>query len=140
MKTLSWMAAAALAALLVVGPSHAADEVPNINKRGSDEKKFAAKLAEAIVTEARTSVKGGVSLKKFTTKTPKAGRAEWHLTAAFKTAALKRDAHADIVVHIDTSDKDKWEVTRIVYNDDVKSLAKFNRKNVDALVDKLNGK
>jgi hypothetical protein len=140
MKTLSWMAGAALAALLVVLPARAADEVPNINKRGTDEKKFAAKVAEAIVKAARTSIKGDVSLEKFATKTPKAGRTEWHLTVGFKTAALKRDAQADIVVHLDTADKDRWEVTRIVYNDDVKSLAKFNRKNIDALVDKLNGK
>jgi len=140
MKTLSWMAVAALAALLVAQSARAADEVPNINKRGADEKKFAGKVAEAIVKAARTSIKGDVSLDKFTTKMPKPGRTEWHLTAGFKTAALKRDAQADIVVHIDTSSKDKWEVTRIVYNDDVKSLAKFNRKNVDALVDKLNGK
>jgi hypothetical protein len=133
------MAGAALAALLLALPARAADEVPNINKRGTDEKAFAGKVAEAIVKAARTSIKTA-KLDKFTAKTPKPGRTEWHLTAGFQTAALKRDAQADIVVYIDTSDKNKWEVTRIVYNDDVKSLAKFNRKNVDALMDKLNGK
>jgi hypothetical protein len=141
MKTLSWMAGAALLALVVALPARAADDdpVPNINKRGKDEKAFAAKVAEAIVKTARTSIKSA-ELENFKSKAPKAGRTEWHLTTGFKTAALKRNAQADIVVHIDTSDKDKWEVLRIEYKDNVKSLTKPNRKNLDAMVDKLNGK
>jgi hypothetical protein len=139
MKTLSWMAVAALAALLVAGPARAGDEVPNINKRGTDEKKFAAKLAESIVKAARTSVKE-VTLEKSAIKEPKKGRTEWHLTAGFKGRATKKDYEANIIVYIDTLDKDKWEVYKIDYKDNSKNVIGYSKKNVTAMVNKLNGK
>jgi hypothetical protein len=138
MKTLSCMAVAGLAALLLALPARAGD-VPNINKRGKDEKAFAEKVAVAIVKAARTSVRD-VSLEKFTSKSPRDGRTDWYLTASFKGRVTKKDYTADIKIHLDTSDKDKWEVLRIEYRDNSKNIVGFNRKNVDAMVDKLNGK
>src|SRR6266511_760720 len=140
MKTLCRSCAALAALVLVVAAARAADDdVPNINKRGDDEKKFAEKMATAIVKTARTSVKSA-SLEKFEKKNPKEGRTEWHIKADFKGAATGKAYTADMVVHIDTSDKDKWEVLRIDYSDDSKAIVGFNRKNVEAMVKKLNGK
>jgi hypothetical protein len=133
------MAAAALVSLVATLPARAGDETPNINKRGKDEKAFAEKVAVAIVKAARTSVKEA-TLENFKSKSPKAGRTEWHLTAGFKGRATKKDYTADIVVHLDTSDKDKWEVLRIEYKDNSKNVVGYSRKNVTAMVDKLNGK
>jgi hypothetical protein len=116
-------------------------QVPNINKRGTDEKVFAGKLAKAIVTKARTSVKDAtVEVEKFEKKEPKAGHTEFHIKANFKGAITKKDYTAKIVIYIDSSDKSRWEVTRITYEDDSRNVVGFNRKNVDALVDRLNGK
>ena len=80
------------------------------------------------------------TVTKYEKKEPKAGRTEIVITAAYKGAVSKKDYTANITVHVDTADKDKWEVTRIEYKDDSKSLVGFNRKNLDALVNKLNGK
>jgi len=140
MKTVSLVAAVALAALVVALPARAADEdVPNINRRGKDEKAFAARVAEAVVKTARTSVRD-VTLEKFTSKTPKEGRTDWFMTANFKGRVSKKDYTADIVVHIDTSDKDKWEVMRVEYKDNSKNVVGPNQKNLRAIVDRLNGK
>jgi hypothetical protein len=129
----------ALAVLLAPLARAAADEVPNINKRGDDEKKFVEKLVNAIVPSARASVKSA-TLTKYEKKEPKAGRTDFHITAGYKGVITKKDHVADIVVQCDTSDPKKWEVTRIEYKDDSASPLGPSRKNLDALVDKLNGK
>lgn len=135
-KTLAVFAVIAIVAPIV----RAADtDVPNINKRGDDEKAFAEKLAASIVKAARTSVKKS-TLDKFEKKTPKEGRTEWHISAKFEGAATKADYVADIVVSLDTSDKNNWEVLNIEYKDTSKSLLGHNRKNIEMMVKKLNGK
>ena len=133
------LAALVLAAFLVSAARAADEEVPNINKRGDDEKAFAEKVAVAIVKTARTSVKTA-SLKSFEKKTPKAGRTVWHISADFEGRATKKDYVADIVVTLDTESKDRWEVLNIEYSDNSKSLVGHNRKNVEEMVKKLNGK
>lgn len=132
---------AVIALIAIVAPIvQAADtEVPNINKRGDDEKAFAEKLAVSIVHAARTSVKKAM-LDKFEKKMPKEGRTEWHLSAKFEGTATKADYVADIVVILDTADKNNWEVLNIEYKDTSKSLVGHNRKNVAMMVKKLNGK
>jgi hypothetical protein len=130
-----------LMAVLVVLSPGARAEVPNINKRGDDEKAFVKKVAAAVVKEARTSIKQDkVTLEKFEKKTPKEGRTEWHIKADFPGAATGKEYTAEIVVVIDTSDKEKWEVLRIDYSDNSKSVVGYNRKNVENMVKKLNGK
>lgn len=140
MKTLSkGLAAFAVLALLTSGARAADVEVPNINKRGDDEKAFAHQMATAIVHAARSSI-NKTTLDKFEKKSPKDGRTEWHINAGFKGAGTGKDYTAEIVILIDTSDKDKWEVLRIDYDDNSKNVVGFNRKNVEAMVKKLNGK
>ena len=68
----------------------------------------------------------------------KEGRMNLTLTAGYKGAITKTKYTADIVVHLDTSTKDKWEVLRIEYKDDNESPVKFSSKNVEALVNKFN--
>jgi hypothetical protein len=133
--------ASILAVLALLAPlAQAADEVPvpNINKRGDDEKAFVKKLTNAIVANARTSQKSA-TVEKFEKKEPKAGRTEYHIKAGFKGAITKKDYTANIVVIIDSEAKDKWEVLRIDYDDNAKGLP-INRKNLEKLPAKLNGK
>jgi hypothetical protein len=129
-----------VAVIAVLSPGVKA-ETPNINKRGDDEKAFVKKLAAEIVKQARTSInKDKVTLEKFEKKSPKEGRTEWHIKADFPGAATGKEYTAEIVVLIDTSDKEKWEVLRIDYSDNSKSVVGYNRKNVEAMVKKLNEK
>jgi hypothetical protein len=60
------------------------------------------------------------------------------ISAGYKGALIKTKYSADIVVHLDTSDKGKWEVLRIDYKDNNKSPVPFSSKNVDALVRTFN--
>jgi len=132
--------ASILAVVALLAPlARAADEVPlpNINKRGDDEKAFVKKLANAIVPAARSSIKSA-TVEKYEKKEPKAGRTEYHITAGFKGVASKKDYTATIVVYIDSSDAKKWEVTRIKYSDDSKNVIGPSTKKVNALVDKIN--
>jgi hypothetical protein len=139
MKTVSkTLAVLALAIVLSPLARAADDEVPNINKRGDDEKAFVSKVANTIVKNARTSIKTS-TLESFEKKTPKEGRTEFHIKAGYKGGVVGTKYTADIVVQVDTSDKEKWEVLRIDYSDNNKGLG-FNRKNVDGLVSKFNGK
>jgi hypothetical protein len=126
-------------AALLAPLARAAGEVPNINKRGDDEKKFVEKLANAIVSAARTSIKSA-TLTKYEKKEPRAGRTDFNITAGYKGAITRKDHTANIVVHCDTSNPKKWEVMRIEYKDDSPSPLGPSRKNLDALVDRLNGK
>ena len=139
MKVLTKTVGVLALAILLSPVARAADEdVPNINKRGDDEKVFVEKMANSIVKNARTSVKSA-TLEKYDKKTPKEGRTEFHIKAGYKGGIVGTKYTADVVVLVDTSDKDKWEVLRIDYSDNNKGLG-YNRKNVENLVPKLNGK
>jgi hypothetical protein len=132
--------ASVLALLVLLAPlTRAADEVPNINNRGSDEKKFVEKLTRAVLSAARSSVKSA-KLVKYEKKEPKPGRTELHITAEVKGAERKQDYSASIVVHIDTPDDKSWEVLRIEYRDTSKTLVPINRKSIEEVAEKLNGK
>jgi hypothetical protein len=126
------------AAAVLSGSARGA-EVPDFNNRGSadKEKAFVERVAKTIVDEARTSV-GDVTLKEYKFTEPKAGHKELTMSVGYKGAVTKTAYTADIVVHLDTSTKDKWEVLRIEYKDNNSSPIGFSRKNVDALVNKFN--
>ena len=103
------------AAALLSGSARGAD-LPSFNKRGSgekEEKAFVGEVAKAIVQEARSSV-GDVTLKEYKfNEEAKEGRMNLTLSAGYKGVVTKTGYTADIVVHLDTSTKDKWEVLRI---------------------------
>ncbi len=115
-------------------------DLPNINARGSDEEEFLGKMAEAIVSAARPSVRtASVELKDWKKSILKGNRIDYHIVARFK-GITKKDHTATIVMRIDTTNKDDWEILRIEYKDTSRNFLGFNRKNLDKLIDKLNGK
>jgi hypothetical protein len=127
------------AAALLCGSARA--EAPNFNKRGTTEaeqKAFAKDVAQTIVKAARSSAKD-ITLQEHKLKDGKEGRMELTLSAGYKGAVLGTKYSADIVVHLDTSTKDKWEVLRIEYKDNNKSPVPYSNKDVDALVNTFNG-
>jgi hypothetical protein len=115
-------------------------DVPSFNKRGTgdkEEKAFVEQVAKTIVDEARSSAKD-VTLQEYKFKEGKEGRKELVMSAGYKGAVTSTKYSADIVVHLDTSTPDRWEVMRIDYTDNNKSLVGWSRKNVEALVKKFN--
>jgi hypothetical protein len=131
----------ALLCSLVVLPAVAwADGAPNFKKRGDLEKRFVSEACVAIIKAARTSAKNP-SLSRYEYKAVKdrPGRTELHIKGKFSGLITGSDYTADIVVHIDTRDKNSWEVLRIDYEDNSKNVVGYNRKNVANLVKKFNG-
>jgi D-aminopeptidase len=116
-------------------------DTPNFNKRGStdkEEKEFVEQVAQTIVKEARSSVKD-ITLQEYKFKEgAKEGRMNLTISAGYKGAVIKTKYSADIVVQLDTSDKDNWKVLKIEYKDNNKSPVSFSSKNVEALVKTFN--
>jgi len=130
------------AAALLSGSASGAD-TPNFNKRGSNEKEekaFVEEVGQTIVKEARSSVTAkDVTIKEYKFKDVKDGHKELRISAGYKGLVTKTNYTADIVIHLDTSTKDKWEVLRIEYKDDNDSPIGYSVKGVNALVNKFNG-
>ncbi len=128
----------ALLCVVLLATGARGEEVPNFKKIGDLEKKFVSEVCVTIIKAARRSAKNP-SLHRYEYKEPKPGRKELHIKGKFSGVISGTEYTADIVVYIDSKDKDSWEVLRIDYEDNSKNVAGFNRKNVDNLVKKLNG-
>jgi hypothetical protein len=124
-------------ALLAVPALVSADDPPSFKKRPGEEKEFMAKVGDAIVHAARPTAKK-ISLVEYKVERPKAGRTDFNIKMEFHGIATGTRYVADIVVLTDTSDKDKWEVLNIKYNDNSKSVTGYNEKNVQDLITKFN--
>jgi len=125
------------AAFLVVPAARADDDLPNFNKRGDSDKDFAKRVGITIVKKARPTTKDfTLQDYKFKDVKDKEGRTELRIEIGYKGATGFTKYTAKPVVLIDTSNKDKWEVLRIDYEDNNKLT--FSRKNVENLVKEFN--
>jgi hypothetical protein len=124
---------------LLVGTA-GADDVPNFKKKGDLEKKFVSEVCVAVIKAARTSAKTP-SLYRYEYKKveDKPNRTELHIRGKFSGVVTGSEYTADIVVHLDTRDKDSWEVLRIDYDDNSKNVVGPNKKNIEKLIRKFNG-
>jgi len=122
-------------AVLLAPVARAADDVPNFNKRGDDDKEFAKRVGITIVKKARPTTKD-FTLQNYKFKETKTGRTELQLEVGYKGATGFTKYTAKPVVLIDTSNKDKWEVLRIDYDDNNKLT--YNRKGLENLVKDFN--
>jgi len=122
-------------AILLAPAARAADDVPNFNKRGDDDKEFAKRVGITIVKKARPTTKD-FTLQNYKFKETKTGRTELQLEIGYKGATGFTKYTAKPVVLIDTSNKDKWEVVRIDYEDNNKLT--YSRKNLENLVKEFN--
>jgi hypothetical protein len=136
-------AALALLAVLAGTPARAADEeVPSFKKRGDNEKTFVTKVGTAIVKAAHPTAKT-IEVdkdKKYEITEPKKGRKELRIRMTYQGAVsklVKKTPYvADIVVLVDSTDKEKWEVLNIKYKDDNK--VPHSEKKVQALISRFN--
>jgi hypothetical protein len=140
-STLRLLSVAVGLALLAAAARADDESAVRINKRGTDEKKFAAELGKAIVKAAHGTSKDQTLVKHETVK-PKEGRTDLKVTMEYAGAlsgavsSKKYTAHID--VKIDSSNKDNWEVLNIDYKDDNK--VPYSAKKVQELIKKLNEK
>jgi hypothetical protein len=130
---------AALAALALLvgawGTVRAADDNISFKKRGEKEKEFVTNVGKAIVTAAHKTGKK-VALVEYKIETPKANRTNLKIKMEYYGAVSKKRYVADIVVKIDSTDKEKWECLNIEYTDNNK--IKHSETKVQALIKEFN--
>jgi hypothetical protein len=128
---------ACLALLACCPVAKAADDGISFKKRGDAEKTFVTKVGKAIVKAARTSGQK-VELDKYDYTSPKTGRTHLNIKMNYTGLVSRKKWTADIVVIIDSTNKDSWEVLNIKYSDNNPNPVGPNERKVQALIKKLN--
>lgn len=121
--------------LLLAGSATAADDI-SFKKRGDSEKVFVARVGDAIVHAAHMTSKKR-ELLKFAFTNPKPNRTELAIKMEYYGAVTNKRYVADIVVKIDSSNKDAWEVLNIEYADTNTGVAE-NVKKIQELIKDMN--
>jgi hypothetical protein len=100
-------------------------------------KEFVTKVGDVIVKAARSKPRK-VELADFSYASPKANRKELTLKMTYTGAVTRVKFTADIVLLLDTADKEKWEVLNIRYSDSNRSPVPYSEKKVLDLIKKFN--
>jgi hypothetical protein len=125
---------AGLALLLAAGPARADDDV-SFKKHVEAEKRFVTAVGKAVVKAAHGTGKKAALVKYEFTK-PKPNRTELVLKMEYYGLVSDKKYVADIVIKIDSSNKDAWEVLNIDYTDN--NTMAYNAKKVQELIKRLN--
>jgi hypothetical protein len=124
----------ALLVLALVSQAARADGI-SFKNRGNEEKVFITKVGEAIVQAAHPTGRRP-ALVEYKVTNPKPNRTEFTIKMEYYGAITGKRYVADIVVKIDSSNKEAWEVLNIDYSDNNNVAA--NVKNVQLLIKDLN--
>src|SRR4051812_27051096 len=96
---------AALARLVLAGAAAARDDDDvSFRRRGDEEKRFVARVAEAVIKAAHHTAKK-VELEKYEYTHPKPNRTELAMKVVYHGAVTNKSYTADVVVKIDSSNK-----------------------------------
>jgi hypothetical protein len=137
MTRLSTASLALLAGLTLTALARPADDDSlSFKRRGSEEKQFAARVGEAIVKAAHGTAKK-VTLVKYEYQHPKANRTDLVLKMEYHGAVTDKRYLADVVVKIDSTDKNAWEALNIDYVD-TNATVKHNEKKIQELLKQFN--
>jgi hypothetical protein len=126
---------ALVVALAVFGPAAAADDIPTFKSRKDMEKKFVSSVCIAILKAAHFSGREP-AMEKYEYEEVKKGRTKLTIRGSYKGLTTGKQYQADITIHLDTLDPDKWEVLRVEYSDN--NNDPHNRKKLEQLVKKFN--
>jgi hypothetical protein len=134
-----WLRAALLAGAVLLaagtGPARAADEDVSFKRRGDEEKQFVAKVGRAVVKAAHPTGKNP-ELVQYEVKNPKPNRTELHIQMDYKGQVTNKTYKANIVVKVDSTNKDAWEVLNIDYSDN--NNIRHNAQKVQDLIKRFN--
>jgi hypothetical protein len=127
---------AVLSLLAWSGLARADDDI-SFKKRGDNEKNFIKAVGTAIIKAAHhTAPVKKIDLIEYKYSEPKPGRKDLSIKMEFHGAVSGKRYVADIVVKIDASNKDSWEVLNIDYADT--DSVPFNEKKIQELIKELN--
>ncbi len=130
-KLLPLLAGAAL--LLAAGTR--ADEDVSFKRRGDAEKRFVTATGAAVVKAAHPTAKN-IDLVEYKYSNPKPNRTDLALKMEYHGKATNKRYVANIVVKIDSSNKDAWEVLNIDYSDN--NNVPYSAKRVQELIKTFN--
>lgn len=128
------LAGAAVLAALLCSAALAADEI-SFKKRGNEEKRFVRTVGTAIIKAAHKTAKK-IDVVKYEYAKPKANRTHLNIKMEYHGAVSDKRYIADIVVKIDSSNKDAWEVLNIDYSDN--NNIKHNVQKIQDLIKEMN--
>jgi hypothetical protein len=127
---------AVLSLLAWSGAVRAEGEDISFKKRGDNEKNFVKAVGTAIIKAAHHTSKK-IDLLEYKYSEPKPGRKDLAIKMEYHGAVTNKRYVADVVVKLDASNKDSWEVLDIEYADTNVGI-KHNANKVQELKKKLN--
>lgn len=111
-----------------------ADDI-SFKKRGDEEKRFVRTVGTAIIKAAHKSAKK-IDLVKYEYTKLKADRTNLTIKMEYHGVVSDKRYIADIVVKIDSSNKDAWEVLNIDYTDN--NNIRHNVQKIQDLIKEMN--
>ena len=122
-------------AALLLAAAARADEDVSFKRRGDAEKRFVTAAGTAIVKAAHHTAKK-IDLVEYKYTNPKPNRTDLAIKMEYHGAASNKRYVANIVVKIDSTNKDAWEVLNIDYSDN--NNVPFSAKKVQELIKTFN--
>ncbi len=113
----------------------AADDDISFKRRGDEEKRFVRTVGTAVIKAAHKTSKK-VELVKYEYTKPKANRTDLAIKMEYHGAVSGKRYVADIVIKIDSTNKDAWEVLNIDYADN--NNVPYNEKKIQELIKQMN--
>jgi hypothetical protein len=127
---------AACACLAAGAACGANPEDVSFRHRGDNEKNFVRAVGTAIIKAAHTTAKK-IDLIDYKYSEPKPGRKDLRIDMDYHGVATNKRYVANIVVKLDVTNKDAWEVLNIEYSDNNVGI-KHNERKVQELIKRLN--
>ena len=121
--------------LLLAATAARADEDVSFKRRGDAEKRFVTAAGTAVVKAAHPTAKK-VDLVEYKYTNPKPNRTDLAIKMEYHGKATNKRYVANIVVKIDSGNKDAWEVLNIDYSDNNNVPA--NQKKIQELIKTFN--
>jgi hypothetical protein len=134
--TFSTLTLALAGACLAAGAASAADDDLSFKRRGDNEKAFVKAVGTAVIKAAHGTAKK-VDLLDYKYTEPKPGRKNLTVEMEYHGVATNKRYVANIVIKLDVTNKDAWEVLNIDYTDSNTGV-KSNERKIQELVKRLN--
>ena len=122
-------------AALLLATGARADEDVSFKRRGDAEKRFVTAAGTAVVKAAHPTAKN-IDLVEYKYTTPKPNRTDLAIKMEYHGKATNKRYVANIVVKIDSGNKDAWEVLNIDYSDN--NNVPYSAKKVQELIKTFN--
>lgn len=114
------------------------DQVPTFKKRGDAEKKFYEEVGLAVIKAVHpTGVNAAFLSHELRDDKLKADRKELMIKMEYRGPVTRKVFESEIIIKLDTRNKDAWEVLHIDYKDN-NSIKSPNLANLDRLLKQLN--